>query len=99
MEVEACGHACVWQEGCHSEGVQGGNAPKAKAEVSEVARSTAEPWGNWACQQAGGYRIKPTQFSNTGHLLIPDGPYPHTKNYPRCTGKFTEKQGIKAQGS
>ncbi|XP_034870934.1 short transient receptor potential channel 7 [Mirounga leonina] len=54
MEVEACGYACVWQEGYHSEGVQGGNAPKAKAEVSEVARSTAEPWGNWACQQAGG---------------------------------------------
>ncbi|XP_021557768.1 short transient receptor potential channel 7 [Neomonachus schauinslandi] len=54
MEVEACGHACVWQEGYHSEGVQGGNAPKAKAELSEVARSTAEPWGNWACQQAGG---------------------------------------------
>lgn len=56
VETEACGHTCVLWEGCHSEGAQGDNAPEAKRAVSAVARSAAELWGNWVCQQAGRYQ-------------------------------------------
>lgn len=93
VETEVHGHTCVLWEGCHSEGAQGDNAPEAKRAVSAVARSAAEPWGNWVCQQAGGYQHAFLIHVTSLNPLMD----PTAKNYPYCTGKFTEKQGIKAQ--
>lgn len=57
QKTEACGHACMF---CHSEGAQWGNAPEIKAAVPKAPISTADRLVNWARQQEGGYRIKPT---------------------------------------
>lgn len=40
--------------------LNGENAPEIKAAVPKVAISTADRLVNWARQQEGGYRIKPT---------------------------------------